>query len=416
MKNRTLRIAKVPRYIYPIAAGTLLFVGACGGSGIDPGLAIVTLADVPGQPPLGAPLQGLSSADLVAFQDGLNTFAEQEGKEDGLGPVFNGVSCVQCHTKGAPGGAGNDLRLTRVTRIGGIRNGMYSDLTELGGPVLQARSLKEFDPHYPVPGEIIPQGAQFVSRRITTPLFGDGLIEAIPDETILARTRMRLPDGVAGLANTEFNTMTGRTEVGRFGWKSQHSSLFIFAGDAYLNEMGITTPMFPQENPPQGKPIPPGADTVADPEDSEDVNKFATFMRFLAPPARAPLSPQAKQGEVAFSTMGCANCHVPSMTTGSNPNPALSNKPVNLYSDLLVHRMGSQLADGIVQGRAQGDMFRTAPLWGLSKRMFYMHDGRATTFDAAILSHGGEAEVSKQRYLQARRPDRDALISFLGAL
>ena len=237
MINRKHKVRKITRWAALPSALAVLVLGACGGTGSDSVLPIVTLFDDPngGNVHLGDPLPGLSSADLVAFKDGQNTFAEQEDKADGLGPVFNGVSCAQCHTKGAVGGAGIDLQLTRVTRIGGVRNGKYSDLTDLGGPVLQARSLKEFDPTYPIPGEVVPAGAQFVSHRITTPLFGDGLIEAIPEGAIRARANMHLPDGVQGIVNTELNPITNKVEVGRFGWKAQHSSLAVFAGDAYLN-------------------------------------------------------------------------------------------------------------------------------------------------------------------------------------
>ena len=178
-------------------AVVLFLLGACGGSGFDSPFAIITLPENPGGASykLGEPLDGLSGTDLVAFNNGFNKFLTKETKADGLGPVFNGESCAQCHFNGATGGAGNDLQLTRVTRIGGIRNGIYSDLVDLGGPVLQRRSLQEFDPSYPIPGEVVPSGAQFVSHRITTPLFGAGLIEAIPDATIVARTKMKLPDG-----------------------------------------------------------------------------------------------------------------------------------------------------------------------------------------------------------------------------
>lgn len=401
-----------------IGCFALFLLGACGGSGLDSPFTIITLSDTDtgASYKLGDSLRDLSGSDKVAFGNGFNAFLSKEDKADGLGPVFNGESCSECHVQGAIGGAGNDLILTRVTRIGAFRNGKYSDLEDLGGPVLQARSLKEFEPNYPHSGEVVPPAAQFVSHRITTPLFGAGLIEAIPDSTILARTALKLPDGVAGIANVELNPETNKVEVGRFGWKSQHSSLSVFAGDAYLNEMGVTTPLFPHENLPQGHPLLDGDDVAGDPEDSEDAELFAAFMRFLAPPSRSVLSKNGKLGEVLFSQFGCANCHVPTMNTGPNVNPALSNQAVNLYSDLLVHRMGSQLADGIIQGKATGDMFRTAPLWGLSKRRFFLHDGRATSFEQAVFAHGGEAEKAKQRFLSARPIDRSNLIEFLSAL
>ena len=335
----------------------------------------------PPPPPLGGPLPGLSANDLGAFNEGLNQFITIERKADGLGPVFNGESCGQCHARGAPGGAGFDLTLTRVTRIGGIRGGAYSDLEDVGGPVIQRRSLREFEPRYRIPGEIVPPGTQFVSHRITTPLFGAGLIEAIPESTILARTTMNLPDGVKGTANYELNPITNKLEVGRFGWKCQHSTLTVFAADAYLNEMGITT-----------------------------------FMRFLAPAAPLRLSQNGQRGQALFTSTGCANCHVPTMMTGTNATPALSNKPANLYSDLLVHHMGSQLDDGVIQGRAKGDMWRTAPLWGLKTRILFLHDGRATNLNDAIKAHGGEAEKSRQRWDALKKPDRDALNEFLSSL
>src|SRR5207249_4032470 len=200
---------------------------------------------------------------------------------------------------------------------------------------------------------------------LSTPLFGAGLIEAIPEATILQNADPG--DGISGRPNRVSNPDTGQTDaLGRFGWKAQVATLHQFAGDAYLNEMGITNPSFPHENLPQGQPIPPGCDTVADPEDNGDgVIAFENFMKFLAP---APPRTGTVTVPQVFSDLGCAKCHVPTMMTGPNPVAALSNQPVNLFSDLLLHAMGAGLADGIEQGSAKGDEFRTAPLWGLSHR------------------------------------------------
>jgi CxxC motif-containing protein (DUF1111 family) len=296
--------------------------------------------------------------------------------------------------------------------------GVYNDLANLGGPVLQARSLKELDLSCPVTGEVVPPQANYVSRRITTPLFGAGLIEAIPDAAILARVGQPDPDGVHGTANVIFNPETGRNEVGRFGWKAQHSSLHQFAGDAYLNEMGITSAFFPTENLPQGRPIPPGWDSVADPEDQDgDVDKFTTFMRLLAPAGRRlPITRQAQDGEQIFNNIRCISCHTPEMRTAPNAVAALSSQPVRLYSDLLLHQMGPGLADGIRQSKSLGDQFKTAPLWGLSRRSFFLHDGRATTYVDAIAAHGGEAMAARNRFFALRPPDRDALLAFLDSL
>lgn len=390
---------------------TLFTMGACGGSGSGVPNSIADALI-----PFGNPIAGLTGSESSDFQAGRTAFAEHESVEDGIGPVFNATSCGTCHAQGGLGGSSPDLGVSRVTRIGGIVSGTYSDLENLGGPVLQARSIKEFDPSFPWGGEVVPPEARFVSLRITTPLFGAGLIEAIPDETILARTRMTLPDGIRGVANFDLNPISGRREVGKFGWKAQHSDLTVFAGDAYLNEMGITTQLFPQENLPQGKALLAGMDRVGDPEDTEDSELFGRFMRFLAPPARKQPSVIANAGEAVFKEIGCSKCHVPSMKTGLVASSALSNQDVHLYSDLLLHRMGVGLADGIIQGEAKGDMFRTAPLWGLSQRKFFMHDGRAISYRQAILEHDGEAALVRDRYDRLPKTQQDSLHEFLNSL
>ena len=367
---------------------------------------------------LGQSLPDLNDQQKAEFDLGLKSFSKTEVRTDGLGPVFNGTACVECHKAGAVGGAGIDLTTALVSRIGGMRNGKYSDLTELGGPVIQARSLKEFDTSCPIDGESIPREANFVSRRITTPLFGAGLIESIPDATIIAQSKQRDQDGVQGKVNWVYNPETRLNEVGKFGWKAQHSSLHLFAGDAYLNEMGITSVSFPFENLPQGKPIPTGWDNIADPEDQDgDIEVFTSFMRFLAPPGRRlPVSAQAQQGEALFKSIRCSACHNPELKTGKNSVAALSEKPVRLYSDLLLHRMGAGLADGIQQSLAQGDQFKTPALWGVSRRSFFLHDGRAKTFEDAIVNHDGEAFNAKQRYLRLKSNERESLLAFLKSL
>lgn len=385
------------------------------------GVVIATIPDAetqgpPPPPPVGGPLPGLSAADLNRFNAGRGQFNRPHRVEDGLGPVFNGVSCVQCHAAAAPGGASPSLGVSVVRRIGGFTNGVYSDLTNVGGALLQARSLREIIPNYPVPGEVVPTGPTIVGRRQTTPLFGAGLIEAIPASSILA---LQDPndanrDGISGRANMVLNPQTGLQEPGRFGWKSQVATLLHFSGDAYLNEMGITNPQFPLEVLPQGRPIPPGADRVADPEDrTGNTPLVADFMRFLAPPAQLPnLSVRGRQ---LFTTTSCASCHTPTMTTGPNPRAALSVKQVQLYSDLLLHDMGA-LADQLRQGQATGTEFRTAPLWGLRFRRFFLHDGRATSVDQAIRLHDGEAALSRNRYNALTPADRTELLNFVNGL
>lgn len=378
---------------------------------------VATTQVPPPPPPIGGPLQGLSQAELQRFTAGRGEFLQIEQRATGLGPVFNGTSCVQCHNAAAPGGASSSLGVSVVTRIGAQVNGQYSDLEAVGGALLQRRSLREMIANYPVPGEIIPQGASFVGRRQTTPVFGIGLIEAIPASQILSRqdpTDLNR-DGISGRANMVLNRVNNQTEVGRFGWKCQLSSVHMFSADAYLNEMGITNPLFPVEVRPQGRTLPPGADTVADPEDVSGVAvaRLTDFMRFLAPPAP---SAGTTLGRSLFASVGCASCHTPTMTTGAHPSAALAFKPVNLYSDLLVHDMGPGLADNLRQGQATGTEFRSAPLWGLRFRRFFLHDGRAQSIDSAIRLHGGEAVATVGRYNALTATNRSALISFVQGL
>jgi CxxC motif-containing protein (DUF1111 family) len=369
------------------------------------------------------PLDGLTAQEAMDFFFGCDDFMEVETIEDGLGPVFNGKSCAECHAVPRVGGVEPNLGVARETRIGGP-NG--DPLVHLGGPLLQQRAINL--PGCNLKGEEVPREATFVSLRLSTPLFGAGLIEAIPEATILAN------QSNGGRANRVSNPDPGdpRT-LGRFGWKAQVPTLHAFAGDAYLNEMGITNPSFPEEHRPQGQPMPPGCDTAPAcandptkecPDDLEDdgsgVNAFMNFMQFLAPLQRQPVTPQVQRGEEVFSSnmsvggIGCASCHIPTMNTGSNPVTALSNKDVNLFSDLLLHNIGT--GDGIVQGGATGDDFRTAPLWGLSQRDRFMHDGQSKTIEDAILRHSVEAQNALNGFVGLLKSDHDALLAFLGSL
>jgi CxxC motif-containing protein (DUF1111 family) len=373
--------------------------------------------------PLGAadsenltnPLPGLTEPYLTAFGAGLAEFIEVETVEDGLGPVFNGKSCAECHAVPSVGGSEPNVGVARETRIGRLFNGVFDPLdgsvsVNRGGGLLQQRAINL--PGCRLKGEVVPPEATFVSRRNSPPLFGAGLIEAIPEATILQNASSN-----GGRPNRVFNPDTGGTELGRFGWKAQVATLQQFAGDAYLNEMGITNPSFPHENLPQGQPMPPGCDTVADPEDDgSGVTAFTNFMRFLAPAPRRPVTDQVQVqlGERRFSEIGCASCHVPTMMTGPNPVAALNNKPVNLFSDLLLHYVGT--GDGIEQGEAKGSEFRTAPLWGLSRRDRFMHDGGSKTIEQAILRHGAEAQNAVSGFGGLSPSDRDAVLAFLGSL
>jgi CxxC motif-containing protein (DUF1111 family) len=298
-----------------------------------------------------------------------------------------------------------------------LTNGLFDPLEHLGGSLLQRFAID------PVAREQVPREANVVAQRNSTPLFGLGLIEAIPDAAIVAHAERRKPDGIAGRAAMVVDATTGETRVGRFGWKAQHASLLAFSGDAYRNEMGITNRFFPTENAPNGNlALLAAFDRVADPEDvvdpatgRGDVDALADFMRFLAPPERLQGNPSARAGEALFANVGCATCHVPSMTTGPNAIAVLDRKTVALYSDLLLHDMGG-LGDGIAQAAAGPREIKTPPLWGLRVSAPYLHDGRAPTIDQAIRQHDGEASVARSRYEGLNPQQRQQILDFLRSL
>jgi CxxC motif-containing protein (DUF1111 family) len=371
------------------------------------------MAPNPGPARPSDPLPGLTADLLTAFSDGLEEFTNVEDAEGGLGPIFNQSSCVACHLQGGTGGAST----ITVTRFGRVNQGVFDPLESLGGSLLQALSID------PAAREFVPREANIVSRRQTTPLFGLGLVEAIPESTILAGVRSGKPDGVRGKVHRVTDVVSGQTKVGRFGWKAQQATLLAFSADAYVNEMGVTSRFFPTENAPNGKAdVLAAFDDVADPEDTidpetgkADIDHSADFMRFLAPLRPLPLTASAMAGRTVFQSTGCAVCHTPRMFTGTHEIAALSQKAVDLYSDLLLHDMGI-LGDGIVQGDAGPREFKTPPLWGARVSVPYLHDGRAPTLDAAIRAHDGEAAPSKIRYTKLSLFQRQQLLDFIGTL
>ncbi len=367
----------------------------------------------PARPRFGDPLPGLTPSEQRDFALGRVDFTDRETPVSGLGPIFNRDSCVACHGGPAPGGSSP----VSVTRFGLLDAGVFDPLEDLGGSLLQERAI------LPLAREIIPPEANVRARRNSTPLFGLGLIEAIPDSAILAGVRVAPVDGVLGRACIVSEGVDGAAAVGRFGWKAQHASLVIFSGDAYLNEMGITNRLFPVENAPNGDEAKLAqADRVADPEDNTDaatgkadIDKVTDFMRLLAPPPVGTLSASAAAGRTVFNQTNCHLCHTPTMMTGDSPVAALRFKGVNLYSDLLLHDMGP-LGDGIVQGDAAGSEMKTPPLWGLRASAPYLHDGRARTVDAAIRAHDGEARSARDRYIQLSAQQRQQLLDFLNSI
>lgn len=361
----------------------------------------------------GQPLAGLSASDGADFLDGQDEFKETETPATGLGPIFNNVSCVACHSRPSVGGAGN----ITVTRFGRSVNGVFDPLTALGGTLLHARTT------IPALQEVVPAIANVVVRRQTTPLYGLGLIEAIDDATIIANTTRPKPAGVGGKVGWVTDIVTGALRVGRFGWKAQHADLLDFSADAYSNEMGITNRLFPHENAPNGNvalllkyvPEHPLDDQFDPVTNNSGIDKLANYLRLLAPPPRAPATASSQRGQRLFATVGCASCHEPSMTTGGSTIATLDHQPVDLYSDLLLHDMGA-LGDGIAQAGAGTTEMRTAPLWGLRASGPYLHDGRAQTVDQAILAHDGEAAGIRDAYSNLSGADRTDLLNFLNTL
>ncbi|MFZ5635186.1 MAG: di-heme oxidoredictase family protein [Pseudomonadota bacterium] len=361
----------------------------------------------------GAPLPGLTAAQLTQFATGLSEFNNVEDAAAGLGPIFNDRSCVACHGRPAVGGGSG----IRVTRFGRTVAGAFDPLDSLGGSLLQRLSID------PLVREVVPTEATIVAQRQSTPLFGLGLIEAIPDEAILYNAERQRSLGLNGVPSLVVDPVSGRTRIGRFGWKAQQATILAFSADAYLNEMGITNRVFPLENAPNGNAtLLARFDRVLDPEDTPDpvsgktdFEVAADFMRLLGPPPRLQYTPSALQGRESFSAIGCSGCHTPQMTTGLNDVQALNFKAVYLYSDLLLHDMGS-LGDGIAQGTAGPRDMKTAPLWGLRASGPYLHDGRALTVDAAIQAHDGEAAPSRDRYRQLDATARQQLLEFLGSI
>jgi CxxC motif-containing protein (DUF1111 family) len=271
----------------------------------------------------------------------------------------------------------------------------------------------------------IPAEANVIARRAPIPLFGAGLVEAIPDQAIAALEDPddRDGDGISGRAARILDAATGRERIGRFGWKAQQATLLAFSADAYRNEMGITNDLFPNEaalgvDPETLRLCGPPRKGLEDVRDRRTglrgIDNFESFMRFLAPVEPAPSSDAARNGEAVFRAIGCAGCHTPVLTTGPSANPLFDRRPVPLYSDLLLHDAGT--GDGIEQAAAAANEIRTPALWGLRLRRPLLHDGSAATPEDAVLRHGGEAARVTQAFEHLPAGQRRNLLAFLDSL
>ena len=465
---------RIPVTIRQVHISLLAAVGLLGALAVfaqphDPGVR--KAATDGGQP---VPLPGLTPDELTYFRDGMVRFAAVEvvsgaAANNGLGPRFNSNSCVSCHAQPYAGGtspASNPLfsvynaegasnqmpwfeapngpvREARFVQSNGVADGGVHNLFVITGRT-DAGGCNIAQPVFtPAGNPVSGQGGNANVRfRIPTPGLGAGLIESIPDSAILANQRANAAAkqqvGVSGHPNAIQGGTVNRSgndgTITRFGWKAQNKSLLMFAGEAYNVEMGISNQLFPQER----DETPACQMGVATPNDTvnlsssgasvlSDIEAFANFTRMLAPPTPAAPTASTQHGSALFVSTGCSLCHTPSLTTGraiatgsaTVPSSALSNKQANLFSDLLVHHMGTGLADGITQGAAGPDEFRTAPLWGVGQRVYFLHDGRTSNIITAIIEHassGSEANGIVRNFAELSAADQQDLINFLRSL
>ncbi len=467
-----------PKSLSPILTVALITCGYAFGqtrsAPVDPGVR-------GGAAGAGGPLQGLTADETTFFLDGQARFAEIEvvnnGSNNGLGPRFNSNQCFSCHSQPSMGGTSPAKNpLPDVAALAGAKNVIPWFIVP-NGPIREARfkksngnadgevhdlfvitgrsdapgcNIAQFD-FLPAGNPLTGQGGnQNIIFRIPTPVFGAGLIEAIPDSAILANQQANASAksqlGIHGHANAHLsgnvNLSANDGTITRFGWKAQNKSLLMFSSEAYNVEMGISNQLFPQERDetPSCLFTPTPNDNlnftttpsttpsgISNPAVISDIEAFANFMRMLAPPTPVSPTPSSEKGRETFARIGCVHCHTPSFTTGkmiasgsaTSPSAALSNQTANLYSDLLVHHMGKGLADGITQGGAGPDEFRTAPLWGVGQRVFFLHDGRTTNLVEAIRDHnskGGEANRVIEHFNKLSTQEQQEIIDFLRSL
>ena len=412
----------------------------------------------------GGPIAGLTANQALFFDSGLDDFSEAEGVADGLGPRMNLDSCAGCHLQPAVGGTSPFVnpQVAFTNKDGGTDT--VPAFISANGPVREARFVKNADGTadggvhalFTITGRLGATGCTLaqpdfatqqrnnnVIFRIPTPTFGAGLMEQIPDTAIAANQASNATQktalGIKGRPNfvPTGRVVTGQTNnngndgtIARFGWKAQNKSLLLFSGEAYNVEMGISNELFQTERDEtancQFANIPNDVtnfDALTPVDTLGAIERFANFMRFLAPPVPSTTTPggapSIADGKGLFTSIGCALCHTPSFTTSTSAVAALSGKPVNLFSDLLIHDMGVGLADGVSQGEAGPREFRSAPLWGLGQRVFFLHDGRTSDLVRAIQQHsstGSEANGVIARFNNLREGDKQDLLNFLRSL
>jgi CxxC motif-containing protein (DUF1111 family) len=442
--------------VYPLMLATLACspVWAQGKQRVNKNFSPPSLPEAPA----GFDSKSNGVVDDPTHQADQAKFDEVESVADGLGPIYNAQSCRECHQNPTSGG-GSQITELRVGHLGPDHRFVNPEIPIAhGAAIISGRTLvndRAICPSAAFPDteiqEHVPESETIRTTRISLSLLGDGFVEALPDRTLvdLARSQCTSSHGkVCGLVvYVPVVEAPGQSGIGRFGWKNQHASLLSFSGDAYLNEMGITTLLFPDE-------VTKLCNTVAEPNDKPgpdglaDVDHFARFVRALKAPARdltLAAAPAARRGSDLFDKIGCAVCHVRTLTTaptGTRINggtftipAALGGKTFHPYGDFLIHDVGT--GDGIVvptvehYGRAARQMprecspenfektrnrVRTAPLWGVRLRSRLMHDGISVTLRDAILRHGGEADQATHGFRRLSSKDQEAVVEFLQSL
>jgi CxxC motif-containing protein (DUF1111 family) len=378
-------------------------------------IPMVTSGTVHSQTLTEAPagFDGLSNGFVTQaqFEADREVFDETETVDDGLGPVFNMASCGACHGNPVSGG---------ISPVTEERAGHFNGTAFVPHP---GDSLIHSSAINAGIQEQVRDGNEVRTFRTSLNTLGDGFVECVDNNTILDIANAQ-PQAMRGesVRVPIAEGIPGQTEVGRFGWKAQHATLLSFGADAYRNEMGITNELFSQELA-VGVPADRmrACDLIPDIEDRRDprtgrrgIDNFASFMKLLAPVGRGPVGEAARLGEQMFTAVGCPACHTAFLETGPSGNPLFHHRRVPLYSDLLLHDIGT--GDGIAQGVATPEEIRTPALWGLRFRRPYLHDGSAATLEETISRHANEADLSRRGYERATESDRAALLAFLRSL
>ena len=434
-------------------------------------------ADSPGEVPAKAPtesvalreaytqpLPGLGDQERALFFRGRSVFrqswvvAPAADKAAGLGPLYNRLSCISCHQKNGRGRSPegpNERMLSMLVRLSipgqdehgepkphPVYGGQLND-EGIPGVAAEGRAAirwRDLPPQTLAGGEKVvlrrplvsfenmaygQPGKMLYSLRVGQPVYGLGLLEAVPEATILALAAEAKPDGVKGSVNRVWDAAAQRTTLGRFGFKANMPNLRQQSAGAMLGDLGMTSSLFPEENCMPAQKACRAAPSGGHPELSDgDLDAVEFYLANLAaPPRRNADDAQVRRGEQFFADAGCAACHRPTLQTGPSERfPLTANRQIAPYTDLLVHDMGKGLADNRPDYQASGRQWRTPPLWGIglvpliNEHSQYLHDGRARNLQEAVLWHEGEARASRQRYARASKETREALLAFLQAL